>query len=726
MGIPVTEEHEALAESVGRWAADRCPETVPQETFDADADALPSVWNDIANQGWLGIHLPEEHGGVGYGLEELAVVIEQLGRAAVPGPFVPTTLAGELIRRAGSDAAKSELLASIADGSRPAAVDLQVSLTAQRDGDGLTVSGTASPVMSAAVATSLVLGATVDGEDVWFVVDTDQATITELKSLDGSRREATVELDGVAVAGEKVLSGLTTEQVRDVAATLFAAEAAGITGWTVDTAAEYAKVREQFGRPIGQFQGVKHRCSNMLVRTEQARGTAWDAARAAAGDELDELRQPATVAAAIALEAAFENAKDCIQVLGGIGFTWEHAAHMYLKRSMAVRAHLGGGPASWRLRATRLALSGVRRQLSVDLGEEAETYRAQIAEFCRSIKDLDDQEKRNRMAEEGYIMPHLPKPWGREAGAIEQLVIDEEFRNHGERRPGLGIGAWAVPSIIAYGTEEQKEKYLGPTMRGEMIWCQMFSEPGAGSDLAAISMKANRVDGGYLLTGQKVWTSGAHVADKAICLARTSRDENSKHFGITYFLVDMKAEGVDVRPLREITGDALFNEVFLNDTFVPDEDVLGEVDDGWRVARNTLSNERVALSGGSMIGADVEGLLKQVGEDGDPTTLERVGFLITRGQAIGLLGYRSTMRVLSGTEPGATASVRNLAGSEHGQDVAQLSHELLGADAATMEGAASMTSRGFLFQRAVTIYGGTSEVQRNIIAERVLGLPRDP
>jgi 3-oxochol-4-en-24-oyl-CoA dehydrogenase len=362
----------------------------------------------------------------------------------------------------------------------------------------------------------------------------------------------------------------------------------------------------------------------------------------------------------------------------------------------------------------------------VDLGEDAETYRQQVAEFCESIKDLDNQQKRNRMAEEGYIVPHLPKPWGREAGAIEQLVIDEEFRNHGERRPGLGIAAWAVPSIIAYGTDEQKEKYLPPTMRGEMIWCQLFSEPGAGSDLAAISMKANKVDGGYLLTGQKVWTSGAHVSDMAICLARTNRDEDSKHFGITYFLVDMKAEGVDVRPLREITGEALFNEVFLNDVFVPDEDVLGDVDDGWRVARNTLSNERVALSGGSMIGADVEGLLKQVDEDSDPTTLERVGFLITRGQSLGLLGYRSTMRVLSGTEPGATASVRNLAGSEHGQDVAQLTHELLGADAATMEDVAAMTARGFLFQRAVTIYGGTSEVQRNIIAERVLGLPRDP
>ena len=727
MSIPVTEEHEALAESVGRWAADRCPEEVPQATFDAESDELPTIWEDMANQGWLGIHLPEEHGGVGYGLEELAVVVEQLGRAAAPGPFLPTVLAAELIRRAGSNALLAASLPAIADGSRPAAVDLSGGprLELSRDGDGVTVSGTASPVMSAAVATTLVLGGTVDGEDVWVVVDAADATITELKSFDGSRREAKVELDGVAVTADHVLAGLTTEQVRDVAVALFAAEAAGITGWTVDTAADYAKVREQFGRPIGQFQGVKHRCADMLVRTEQARGTAWDAARAAVNDDLDELRQPASVAGAIALESAFENAKDCIQVLGGIGFTWEHAAHMYLKRAMAVRAHLGT-PAPWRLRAARLGISGVRRALSVDLGAEAEPHREEVRRFLESIKDLDDQAKRNRMADEGYIVPHLPKPWGREADAIEQLVIDEEFRNHAERRPGLGIGAWAVPSIIAYGNDEQKEKYLSATFRGEMIWCQLFSEPGAGSDLAAVSMKAAKVDGGYLLTGQKVWTSGAHVSDMGICLARTSRDESSKHFGITYFLVDMKAEGVDVRPLREITGEALFNEVFLNDVFVPDEDVLGEVDDGWRVARNTLSNERVALSGGSMIGADVEGLLRQVDDESDPTLLEEVGFLLTRGQSIGLLGYRSTLRTLSGTEPGATASVRNLIGSEHGQDVAQLSHELLGADGATMEDTAAMTGRGFLFQRAVTIYGGTSEVQRNIIAERVLGLPRDP
>jgi 3-oxochol-4-en-24-oyl-CoA dehydrogenase len=726
VSIPVTEEHEALAESVGRWAADRCPESLPQEAFDADADALPSLWEDIASQGWLGIHLPEEHGGVGYGLEELAVVLEQLGRAMVPGPFLPTVLAAELVHRTGSDKAISELLPGFIDGSRPAGISLQPTLTAQRDGDGLTVSGTTKPVMGGAVAGVLVLAANVDGDDVWFVVDADQATVTELKSFDGSRREAKVELDGVSVSAERVLTGLTTEQARDLAATLFSAEAAGIAGWAVDTAADYAKVREQFGRPIGQFQGVKHRCADMLVRSEQAQGVAWDAARAGSDGDFAELRLPATAAAAVALEGAFENAKDCIQVLGGIGFTWEHAAHMYLKRAMALRAHLGASPAPWRQRAAKLALSGVRRNLSLDLGEEAEGHRTQVREFLASLEGLDDQAKRNRMAEEGYIVPHLPKPWGREAGAIEQLVIDEEFRDAGERRPGLGIAAWVVPSVIAYGTEEQKEKYLGPTFRGEMIWCQMFSEPGAGSDLASLSMKATRVDGGYLLTGQKVWTSGAHVSQHAICLARTSRDEDSKHFGITYFLLDMKAEGVDVRPLREITGEALFNEVFCNDVFVPDEDVLGDVDDGWRVARNTLSNERVSLSGGSMIGGDVEGLLRQVSEDSDPTVLERVGFLITRGQSLGLLGYRSTMRTLSGTEPGASSSVRNLLGSEHGQDVAQLSHELLGADAATMEDVAAMTGRGFLFQRAVTIYGGSSEIQRNVIAERVLGLPRDP
>ena len=175
------------------------------------------------------------------------------------------------------------------------------------------------------------------------------------------------------------------------------------------------------------------------------------------------------------------------------------------------------------------------------------------------------------------MLPHLPKPWGRAAGPIEQIIIAQEFPAGKVRRPVMGIAAWIIPSIVAFGTDEQKQRFLPPTLRGEMIWCQLFSEPGAGSDLASLTTKATRVDGGWRITGQKIWTTAAQYSQWGALLART--DPNApKHNGITYFLLDMTSEGVDVKPLRELTGHEMFNTVFIDDVFVPDDMVLGEVE----------------------------------------------------------------------------------------------------------------------------------------------------
>jgi alkylation response protein AidB-like acyl-CoA dehydrogenase len=726
MAIGLTEEHEALAESVRGFAERNIPATAVRAVLDADEETRPGFWPALAEQGLLGLHLDEEHGGQGYGLLELSVVLEELGRAAAPGPFLPTVLASAVIDASSNAKLRAELLPALADGSKTAAVALDGALTGRREDGSLVVSGTSGTVLGAALADVLVLPVAADDGEQWVAVDAADLAVTPVASLDRVRRVAAVEASGVAVAADRVLDGLTAGRVADLAAALFGAEAAGLAGWLVETAAEYAKVREQFGRPIGQFQGVKHKAARSLIALEQARAAAWDAARAL-DEGTEEAGFAAAVSAVIALDAGVQTARDAIQILGGIGFTWEHDAHIYLRRALTLRALLGPSK-DWAAKVAELALAGGRREVVLELDEDAqplrERVRAEIAELA-AIEDKDALAA--RMGDEGWTVPHFPRPWGREAGPVEQILIQQELKAAKVKAPNLGIGAWLVPSLVRYGSDAQKERFLRPTLQGKIVWCQLFSEPGAGSDLASLSMKAERVEGGWKLTGQKIWTSLAQHAQWGFCIARTDVDA-PKHDGITYFLVDMKAEGVDVRPLRELTGDALFNEVFLDGVFVPDEQVVGEVNQGWQVARNTLSNERVSLSTGGGLGMGVPELLRFfANREPDAVGAAEVGKLVAQGQSIDLLGLRTTLKQLNGVEPGAEASVRKLLGVQFNQDVADYCWAAQGTAATTEVPMAEsgIVGRAMLFSRAMTIYGGTTEVQLNIIGERILGLPRD-
>jgi 3-oxochol-4-en-24-oyl-CoA dehydrogenase len=282
-----------------------------------------------------------------------------------------------------------------------------------------------------------------------------------------------------------------------------------------------------------------------------------------------------------------------------------------------------------------------------------------------------------------------------------------------------------LPTLIVHGTPQQQERFIGPTLAGEILWCQMFSEPGAGSDLASLTTRADKIDGGWAITGQKVWTTMAHIADWGICLARTNPTA-PKHLGISCFLVDLKTPGIDVRPLRELTGAEMFNEVFFDEVFVPDDLVVGEVDDGWEAARTTLANERVSMGSGGSFGPGVEGLLAHAGEGASAVVVDRVGRLLAESHAIAALGWRSTLRALTGADPGPEASVRKLLGVEHEQRIQELGLGLLGPAGAVDEGDGAAWIGGYLGNRCLSIAGGTSEIQRNVIAERLLGLPKDP
>ncbi|HEX6521216.1 MAG TPA: acyl-CoA dehydrogenase family protein [Streptosporangiaceae bacterium] len=495
------------------------------------------------------------------GVSGVAVAVEQLAASMVPGPVMPTLLAALLGVR-----------------DRTAAVALDPGTLAMSA--GRRVSGQTGPVLGANAGTTLLLSAS----DTWFLLDpaTPGVTVTQRRPLDFSRELADVRLDDVAV---EPIEGLTTARVRDLAAVLFAAEAAGVAAWCVTTATEYAKTRKQFGRLIGEFQAVKHMCAMMHCRAERAAALAWDAA-SSVGE-----RPPAV---AMALDDAVENAKDCIQVLGGIGFTWEHDAHLYLRRAVGLRA----------------------------------------------------------------LAPPTPRT----------AVFDREP----EPDTGLGIGAWAIPAIRAHGTQEQQDRFVDATLNRKITWCQLFSEPEAGSDLAGLRTRAVKTDGGWHLSGQKVWTSLARQADWAICLARTDPDV-PKHKGISYFLVDMHSPGVDVRPLREITGRSVFNEVFLDEVFVADDCLVGAPGDGWRIAMTTLATERETIGGGDIL-------------------------------------------AIRGVHP----AVRKLLGVEQRQTAAQEALYALGPAGA----AASEQAEEFLLTRCLSIAGGTTQILLNQVAERVLGLPR--
>ena len=501
--------------------------------------------------------------------------------------------------------------------------------------------------------------------------------------------------------------------------TLAAAEASGVARWCLDTAVEYAGVREQFGKKIGGFQAIKHLCAEMLEASESVTATAWDAARAITDDD-PQHEFAALVAGAVCFDGAVSVAKDCIQVLGGIGFTFEHEAHFYFRRAVALRSMLGQS-SSYAARLADLAASGVRRHLQVDLDDVHDSQRAEVRGRAEQIAALPDDERRGALAEAGYLTPHWPAPHGLGADPVLQLLIDEELDRAGVRRPDLKIGAWAAPTVIAHGSEEQRDRFVGPTLRGEIEWCQLFSEPGAGSDLASLRTRAVRDNDGWRLSGQKVWTSLAHQADWGVCLARTNPDVK-QHAGITYFLVDMTSQGIEIRPLRELTGEAMFNEVFLDDVFVPDECVVGEVDGGWKLARTTLANERVAMAG-SHLGDSPERAVSLLAS-GETGARSDIGRAVAWATVVSLLATRSTLRSLEGQGPGPESSVAKLVGVRSRQDSAELVVTLLGDRLFTGDDLAREALHEQLMTRCLSIAGGTTQVLRNVAGERILGLPR--
>lgn len=713
MSIAITPEHYELADSVRSLVARVAPSEVLHAALESPVENPPPYWQAAAEQGLQGVHLAESVGGQGFGILELAVVLAEFGYGAVPGPFVPSAIASALI--AAHDP-QAKVLAELATGAAIAAYALDSGLTATRHGDVLVIRGEVRAVPAAAQASVLVLPVAIESRDEWVVLRNDQLEIEAVKSLDPLRPIAHVRANAVDVSDDALLSNLTMTTAHALMSTLLSAEAVGVARWATDTASAYAKIREQFGRPIGQFQAIKHKCAEMIADTERATAAVWDAARALddAGESSSDVEFAAAVAATLAPATAQRCTQDCIQVHGGIGFTWEHDTNVYYRRALMLAACFGRG-SEYPQRVVDTATTAGMRPVDIDLDPSTEKLRAQIRAEVAALKAMPREPRTVAIAEGGWVLPYLPKPWGRAASPVEQIIIAQEFTAGRVKRPQIAIATWIVPSIVAFGTDNQKQRLLPPTFRGDIFWCQLFSEPGAGSDLASLATKATRVDGGWRITGQKIWTTGAQYSQWGALLARTDPSA-PKHNGITYFLLDMKSEGVQVKPLRELTGKEFFNTVYLDDVFVPDELVLGEVNRGWEVSRNTLTAERVSIGGSDStflptLGEFVD-FVRDYRFEGqfDQVARHRAGQLIAEGHATKLLNLRSTLLTLAGGDPMAPAAISKLLSMRTGQGYAEFAVSSFGTDAVIgdTERLPGKWGEYLLASRATTIYGGTS------------------
>lgn len=740
MTLGLSPEQQELSAAVGQFAARHAPIAATRDSFDdLAAGRRPAWWEALVGNGFHAVHLPESLGGQGGRLIDAACVIEASGKALLPGPLLPTVAAGAVALLADATPAAEALLRDLAAGTTAAAVlPGDGDFSARPDGGEWLVTGASEVTAGVCAArTVLVAARDEDGAVVWVVVDAEKPTASTaaVKGTDLVADAGVLRLDAYRAAGSEVLSGIDPDRARCVTLGLLASAMAGIVQWCVEAVTAHLRIREQFGKVIGTFQALQHNAAMLLVNSELATAAAWDAVRAA-DEPLDQHRMAAAGAAVIAISPVPDLVLDALTMFGAIGFTWEHDLHLYWRRAISLAASIG--PANrWARHLGQLTCTR-QRDMSVDLGDAESEFRSWVAETLDAAMQLRNDQpaphgdypdqasgpQRTLLADAGLIAPHWPAPWGVDAGPLKQLIIDEEFAKRPALvRPSLNIAEWILPSVLAAAPQDLQEKLIPPTQRGEIHWCQLFSEPGAGSDLASLATRATKVDGGWRINGHKIWTSLAQYADLGALLARTD-PEAGKHRGIGYFILDMRSPGIEIQPIKTATGQAHFNEVFLDDVFVPDAMLLGAPNDGWNLAIATMAEERSAISG--YVKFDRAAALRRVAAEPGPDrddALRALGELDAYANAIKALGVRETIRLLDGQPSGPASSIAKVAMNELLRRTFEATLRLTGRTAMVADADPDVVER-YLHLPAELIGGGTREIQLNIIAQLILGLPR--
>ena len=743
MPLAITEEQHQLAAAVREFAARHAPRDKVRTQFATLASGqLPPWWQEFIETGFHAVHLPERFGGQGGSLADMACVLEAAAASLLPGPWLCTATAGAVALSgdiADDAAAEVSLLRDLATGATATVVLPEHSdFRARPDRAGWRLTGSSGLTLGICSAQQVVVPARTDeGDEVWFVLDTTSG------SLMAQPREGTdlctdvgvLEVREHLVAEDKVLGGIDSDRARCIVVTLAACAAAGTLRWSLNAATEYLRTREQFGKPIGTFQAMQHKAASLLVNTELAEAAAWDAVRAA-DDSLEQHQLASSSAALISLAPSPDLVLDALLMFGAIGFTWEHDLHLYWRRATSLAASIG--PSIRWSRELGTLCRTAQRSTSLHLGETESDFRAEIAELldhALTLKndspsrqdqrpEFDIGPRRDFLAQAGLVAPHLPRPWGLAATALQQVIIAEEFEERPELvRPSLGIAEWMAPTILDAGNQAQQDRFVGATLRGILQWCQLYSEPGAGSDLASLTTRASRTEGGWLINGRKIWTSLAQYADFGALLARTDPDA-PKHRGLSYFLVDMQSEGVEVSPIMQANGSDKFSEVVFTDAFVPDDMMVGAPGGGWGLAVGAMAVERTAIGGYvAMNRTDIVRRAAQAeGLDHD-AAVRALGELEAYAGALKALVTRETLRLVQGKKPGPASSVAKVA-------LSVLIRRAATATLANTERAAMVQDSDpdvftpYFGLPSELIGGGTVEIQLTVIAQMILGLPR--
>ena len=743
MPLAITEEQHQLADAVREFAARYAPIAQTRSEFaNIAAGQLPTWWQKFVDNGFHAVHLPEKFGGQGGSLADMACVVEAAAAALLPGPWLCTATASAVALSGDigdDDAVGVSLLRDLATGATACVILPDYSdFHARPHNAGWRLTGSSGVTLGICSAQHVVVPArTDDGSEVWFVLDTTLGPLTA-RPLDGTdlcTDVGVLELKDQLVSKDKLLSGIDSDRARCIVVTLAACAAAATVRWSLTAATDYLRTREQFGKPIGTFQAMQHKAASLLVNTELAEAAAWDAVRAA-DDSLEQHELAAASAALISLAPSPDLVLDALLMFGAIGFTWEHDLHLYWRRATSLATSIG--PRTRWSRELGTLCRTTQRSTSLNLGEAESGFRVQIAELldhALTLKndspsrqdqrpEFDIGPRRDFLAKSGLVASHLPRPWGLEATALQQVIVAEEFEKRPElTRPSLGIAEWMAPTIIDAGSEPQRDRFVWPTLRGVLQWCQLYSEPGAGSDLASLTTRATRVEGGWLINGRKIWTSLAQHAGFGALLARSDPDA-PKHRGLIYFLVDMQSEGIEVSPIMQANGGDKFSEVVFTDTFVPDAMMVGEPGGGWGLAVGAMAVERTAIGG--YVAMDRTGAVRRVADAEGPdqdAAVRALGEIESYANALKALVTRETLRLVHGQKPGPASSVAKVA----------LSVLIRRAATATL----SNTVRAGMVQNSEPevfapyfglpselIGGGTVEIQLTVIAQMILGLPR--